>query len=170
MSTALTTQHQSESELLEVLQYDPGTGVFTRLRPSSHAKAGPINAKPHKYRGYIEFWVLGRLVKAHRLAFVFMTGSPPAGSVDHIDGDRSNNRWENLRDVSNQVNSENRRSANANNRTGLLGVKHHKSTGHFEARIRTNGEQKYLGIYDTAEAAHAAYLTAKRNLHEGCTI
>lgn len=159
-----------EGELMQVLHYDPETGVFTRLRASSHAKPGPITAKPHKHNGYIEFWILGRLVKAHRLAFIFMTGSPPVGSVDHVDGDRANNRWANLRDVTNQVNCENRRSANANNKTGLLGVKHHKRTGRFEARIRSDGELKYIGIYDTAEAAHAAYLSTKRTTHKGCTI
>lgn len=152
------------------LHYDSETGVFTRKVAASHARVGDVAGTVHKKRGYVEFWVLGELVKAHRVAVLWMTGAPPLGQVDHINGDRSDNRWSNLRVVDNKTNSENRTRANKNNQTGLLGVKWHASKGKFESRIRCDGKLKYLGIFETAQQAHDAYLSAKRSHHTGCTI
>ena len=60
----------------------------------------------------------------------------------------------------------------SSNRIGVLGVRYRKSriSKPYEACIKENGKNKYLGNYSTPEEAHQAYLTAKRELHEGCTI
>jgi len=89
--------------------------------------------------------------------------------LDHINGVRSDNRLENLRDASDTLNAENKHVAQKNSKTGLLGVTVHDAT-HFRARIQVKGCYADLGLFKTPEAAHAAYIKAKRLLHEGCTI
>lgn len=119
-------------------------------------------------RGYSVLAVDGVLYRAHRLAWFYVTGAWPQGEVDHINGQRADNRFLNLRVVTGAINSQNRRRANGNSRTGLLGVYPHK-TG-FQARIMVSGSRRHLGTFQTAEAAHAAYLAAKRQVHPGNTL
>lgn len=151
------------------LDYDPETGRFTRKVPSSRMKVGDVAGSLHK-KGYLTFWVLGRHMRANRVAWLHYYGEWPAGQVDHIDGDRANNAIRNLRVVDNRTNSENRKRANKNNARGLLGVSFHKRTGKFQARIRVDGRLIYLGLHDTPEVAHVAYLGAKRSNHKGSTL
>ena len=92
-----------------------------------------------------------------------MTGEMPRGDVDHIDGDRANNIWANLRDVSHKANLQNRHGAQKNNKSGFLGV--HKRGKKWAASIAVNGRSVSLGRYPTPEDAHHAYLGAKRLLH-----
>lgn len=112
---------------------------------------------------------LDRVVYAcHRLAFLYMTGEWPRYGVDHINGNRLDNAWENLRDVPSRVNSQNMRKAVRTNPTGLLGVTTYKNR--YLSRIRVNGKLVYLGQFKTPEEAHQSYVLAKRKMHEGCTI
>lgn len=123
-------------------------------------------------KGYIRIHFSGKLYAAHRLAWFYVHGDWPRQQIDHINGNRADNRIANLRDVSARVNSQNRKRANANNSNGLLGVSK-RSGGRrgFAAQIRNpDGTMNYLGRFDTAEAAHVAYLTAKASLHEGSTV
>ena len=106
----------------------------------------------------------------HRLAFLYMTGRFPRDGVDHINGRRADNKWANLREASKIINGQNRRKSNTNSGTGLLGAHFHKCTGKFCAAIRVDGKTKHIGVYETAIAAHAAYIKEKRRLHHGCTI
>ncbi len=99
-----------------------------------------------------------------------MTGEWPQGHIDHLDGDSLNHAWSNLRDVSNRLNGENRKKANSNNKSsGLLGVSRVKD-GRYAALIRVDGRLQRLGVFVDPQQAHQAYLTAKRQLHAGCTI
>lgn len=87
------------------------------------------------------------------------------------DGAPEDNRIINLRDVSPQTNSQNRKRANASNSNGLLGVSKCTRRGGFIAQIRhADGRMKRIGRFDTPERAHAAYLLTKRLLHEGNTL
>lgn len=100
-----------------------------------------------------------------------MTGTWPAGDVDHIDGDPRNDAFCNLRDVSTAGNIQNQKRAHVRNKTGgLLGVSKLKSSKRWRARICTNGVQTVIGWFDTPEEAHQAYLIAKREHHTTCTI
>jgi hypothetical protein len=163
-------KHEAQAlALRDAVTYDPLTGLFHRRAASSRAKQGDPCGCLNK-RGYLEFNALGSLQRAHRLAWLYVYGKWPAGHIDHIDGNRANNAIANLRDVPNRTNSENRRSANKNSTTGLLGTRLHKSSGKYEARIRVAGRLQYLGLHDTPESAHAAYVAAKRQLHEGNTL
>lgn len=85
-------------------------------------------------------------------------------------GKTGNNRWKNLREVTHQVNKENGRKARSDNVSGLLGVSYQPTSGKFRAQIYTNGRMISLGSYASGEAAHAAYVRAKRKLHKGNTL
>jgi hypothetical protein len=155
--------------LLEFLSYDQITGLFTwKTSPAKRfpvgIKAGSVNDK-----GYIVIRCFGRLHHAHRLAWLLTHGAWPSGDIDHINGVRADNRIANLRDVSRSVNQQNLKAARRDNQNGLLGVKKTRC-GTFEARINLNGRYVHLGTFPAAAEAHQAYITAKRNNHEGCTI
>lgn len=158
----------TQSRLRELLRYEPETGNFVRLvTTSSNAKAGMI-AGSAKKDGYIKIRIDGKIHSAHRLAWLYMTGDWPEHHIDHVNGDSYDNRWKNLRNVDRQTNLQNQRRAHRNNKSGLLGVSVHRSG--YQADIWVNGKKRYLGIHETPEAAHAAYISAKREAHEGASL
>lgn len=153
--------------LRSLVHYDPVTGHFTRLVSKSHN--APIGSRAGTMsHGYWQLSVNGKTHFAHRLAWLYVHGSWPKHEVDHINHDKSDNRIANLRDVTPSVNQQNKRKAYSNNWTGFLGVKQEHSK--FSARIQRHGKQTHLGMFDTPEEAHAAYLKAKRVMHEGNTL
>lgn len=157
----------TQDELLASLKYDEQTGEFTWLVSSGKAKAGQP-AGSVKPNGYLNIGLNGRVYRAHRLAFLYMTGRWPAHHVDHVNGCRLDNRWSNLRDVPRQVNSQNRRTAGKNCKSGILGVR--KVKNRWVASLKLNGKTKHVGSYDTVDEAEVAYVAAKRQVHEGCTL
>ena len=164
MAAAILTQ----ARLRDLLHYEPETGAFMwratgKGRPPLGAPAGLVD----KQSGYRCICVGGRKY-AHRLAFLYMTGSWPLHLVDHINGDRSDNRWCNLRDMPRIINQQNRRTATSGSASGLLGA--HKKRGRWSSQIKVRGQLVKLGVFDTAQDAHNAYIAAKRRFHEGCTI
>lgn len=157
--------------LKSLLSYDEATGEFRWLAGVCNVPAGAVAGSRGK-RGYIDICVAKERHGAHRLAWLYVYGKWPDADIDHKNGDRSDNRIANLRDVPHSVNAQNIRAAHRRNRaTGLLGVRRADSKAvRFNASIMTAGEVKHLGTFDEPEAAHAAYLAAKRRLHEGCTL
>jgi hypothetical protein len=99
-----------------------------------------------------------------------VTGDWPADQLDHINGDKLDNRIANLREVSNQENTQNYRKAKRNSKTGYLGVCHEPRGNSYVAYLRIDGRTRNLGTYQTPKEAHAAYLSAKRQHHQGCTL
>lgn len=152
--------------LRDKFKYSYSTGqVFRKLKTGWVACKSKANQK-----GYLRVGLDGRRVYAHRLVWALVTGKWPDGDVDHKNGIKSDNRLVNLRHVDRSTNLENMRSAKSNNKsTGLLGAYRH-SSGRFTSRIQIKGADVYLGMFDTAELAHQAYVKAKRELHEGGTI
>lgn len=161
----------SADELRELLDYCPTSGAFVwRIDRTSGTKAGQLAGSTYK-DGYTYISVMGRIYKAHRLAWLHVYGRWPSGSVDHKNGCKSDNRIDNLRDVPHATNLENQRAPRADNKTGgLLGVSLHRKTGKFRAQIMASGRTISLGLHETPELAHAAYIDAKRSLHKGCTL
>jgi hypothetical protein len=157
--------------LRELLDYDPLTGVFTwRVRLSNRA---PVGSSPRRkaITGYMRVRVGGRLYLAHRLAWLHVHGKWPDDEIDHINGDRADNRIANLRDVNSRQNKENRRAAQSNNKScGLLGATWRKNERKWAGQITVRGRISHLGYFDSAEEAHAAYIAAKRVHHEGNTL
>jgi hypothetical protein len=158
----------SYERLVEVANYCPVTGVFT-----SKVSRGPLKVGDQigciNLNGYWQMCIDGALHYGHRLAFLWMEGEYPPRLVDHINGDRSDNRWSNLRHATAGVNAQNQRRPRIDNTSGLLGVSMH-ADGKWQARIKVGPNYKSLGLHDTKEAAHAAYVAAKKLHHEGNTL
>lgn len=153
--------------LKKLVSYDPDTGEFIRIARVKGARIGRV-AGHIKDNGYIHFSVDGKKYGAHRLAWLYMTGDIPSGDIDHIDGNRANNKFSNLRCVDRSTNLENSRRAKSHNRgSGLLGAYLIKRTGRYHSKITVRGRSVSLGCFDTAQQAHEAYMAAKESLHTG---
>lgn len=165
----------SPAELRTILAYDEDTGVLTWIaRPLEGFKrrkdwvywhnrwAGQTAGSP-KPGEYVEIGVLGHKLKAHRVIWALVYGEWPEGEIDHINGDKHDNRLSNLRLVSHAENMKNQ-VRYRNNATGLTGVSVHKATGKYVAQISNAGKRRHLGLFDDAQEAHAAYLRAKADL------
>jgi hypothetical protein len=154
--------------LRAALDYDPASGLFHwKIRPAHRVQAGDLAGTP-KGNGYLKICVYSRNYLAHRMAWLHVTGAWPVAQIDHKNLIRSDNRWSNLREATNTINNQNKIRALSNNKSGLLGVS--KYNNKFGARIVVDGNQRNLGLFATAELAHAAYVAAKREWHEGCTL
>lgn len=147
----------------ELLRYEADTGrLFRRTARGEREIVGKTAA------GYVQLMIDRRACLAHRVIWLLCTGHLPKGQIDHINGDRADNRSANLRDVSQYANMQNMRKQPAGASTGILGA---SISGHrFRACIRIDGKFKHIGRYDTPEEAHAAYVAVKRLHHEGCTL
>lgn len=149
--------------LKEVLNYNQYTGEFRWAKDiGKNVKAGVLAGTDHY--GYIAIIIRKKKYRAHRLAFLYMTGSFPVNQVDHINRNRSDNRWINLRDVTQEINMRNCNLSKANT-SGFAGVSFHKGTGKFMAKIKVNNKAKYLGYFENAQEAYSAYLKAKSIYH-----
>ncbi len=163
--SALRWRQQGRSKLVDaaclrrILDYDPKTGRFVwlvgkgrRVRPGM--VAGTVDD------GYLRVRIDGTAYRAHRLAWLFMTGSWPPSIVDHKNRDGTDNRWKNLRLAShslNQANSERRPGV-----SGFRGVFPHESGG-WGARIVVQGTRRRIGRFQTTGEARAAYQAAARD-------
>jgi hypothetical protein len=152
----------TQARLRELLRYDPNTGQFRwRKRPSPSVRKGAIAGGVSKFARYWCITIDGRTYMAHQLAWLYRTGKWCRPMVDHRDGDRTNNRWRNLRRATSSQNNANR-CVPRNNRCGFKGVG--LKAGRWCARIRKNGRLRELGAFPTPQAAHAAYVAAARKL------
>lgn len=147
----------TQARLKELLHYDPDTGHFTWLvsRNSNTAvsgsRAGSINGN-----GYRQVRIDGRFYPAHRLAFLYLLGEQPPDHVDHINRDKSDNRWANLRPATGRENMGNV-GLRGDNTSGHRGVSWNKRVGKWQVHGARDGRRIYLGLFDDlGEAAAAA--------------
>lgn len=152
---------ETEKALREVLCYDPASGLFVWLKTvHSHATmytfAGTINKKGYRV---IQFHKI--MFRANRLAIWFTTGKWPESVVDHIDGNKSNDRLKNLRDVTQSINMQNQCKPHKRNKSGYIGVSIQNGKYIAQINYKDFGGVKYLGSYDTPEEAHGVYLATK---------
>lgn len=147
--------------LKEVLHYDPSTGRWRWLLTLSNRAIAGNEAGSLRVRGDITIRIDGVEHKAHRLAWLYMTGSWPPEQIDHKDLVRSHNWWDNLRLANNSQNNANRR-VRSDSSTGVKGVIRNprSKVNPYHARIRVGGRVKILGRFATVEAASAAYAIA----------
>ena len=146
----------TQERLKELLNYNEDTGVFTNLTCRQRARPGDVSGSISG-KGYRQIYVDGKSYQGHRLAWLYVYGSFPAGSIDHRDRDKLNNRICNLRDVSHAVNMKNM-TKYRNNKSGTTGVYWNKSKMSWEAAAGVDGRIKYLGRYKDKDYAILARL------------
>jgi hypothetical protein len=151
----MSIENLLKTNVNEHLSYNPDTGLFTWRMKRGNKAAGSIAGSQHN-NGYHTIFLCGRRFYAHRLAFLFMRGNLPTGVVDHINGVKNDNRWINLRDVSQSENMANRSGAQKNSKTKHLCVSPHVAGG-YVVQIRRNKKRIYVGYFKELEAALVAY-------------
>ena len=155
----------TQNELKEQLFYDAITGEFTRLiSNSSRSKVGYIAGCFDKHNGYIKIGINGKYYKAHRLAWLYMTGSLPIGMLDHVDMNKINNAWINIRQATSSENSLNV-GLKTTNKSGYKGVSFSKASGKWYAHAKLNGKSKHLGSFILPQDAAKAYERFAMNNH-----
>lgn len=161
----------SLDELQRLLHYDAVDGLLTwrLVPPDSQAskrrntlfagkEAGHLDAT-----SYVRVTVNGIDYMAHRVIWKLITGADPTAQIDHIDGQTTNNRWANLRHVTQDQNQANRKIS-ANNTSGFNGVAFIQAHQKWRAAIGVNGQKKHLGYFATPEEAHLAFADAEERL------
>lgn len=156
----------TQQELKEFLHYDPETGIFTWAKSNNTSiKVGGL-AGCIMNCGYLRIGINKKQHLAHRLAWLYVTGKMPKNLIDHINGNRSDNRFCNLREATNAENMQNITKLPTTNKSGVLGVCWHKQRQKWYTQIMANGKKIYVGIYDTIEEAKIARLQAKEKYHK----
>ena len=158
----------SSDELKQILSYDKNTGHFSWLIKKNGMKdtVGTVNSD-----GYICIGINGKIYKSHRLAWLYTYGVLPKGVIDHINGDKSDNRISNLRDVSSKINSQNMRRSKSNNSVSTIpGVYQEKRSLRYRVKLNINGKQKCFGNYITKEEAEAVCIEMRRKYYIGNKI
>lgn len=148
-------------------RYEPETGRFF-LRSSGGQEVGSRSES-----GYVvlSFRIARKQVvaRAHRVAWAIVHGQWPATDIDHINGDRADNRLANLRPATRSQNCANSNAARGV--SGLRGVTYHRQCKKWAAQTQAGGRTKrHLGLFDTREEAFAAYVMAVRTQHDGFEV
>ena len=160
----------TQDELKRIFHYEPATGLFTRLaKTGTRVNIGDI-AQSHNGEGYIQIGINKLYYRAHRLAFLYVTGKWPDIQCDHINGIRDDNRWDNLRQATEAINAQNTHGLRADNTSGYAGVTWDKQKRKWDAQIKLNSKTIHLGLFDCKHQAGAYRLHKKRELHPGCTV
>ena len=143
-----------------LFRYDESTGKLFRIRESNGKSCEPereiitVNGSGYLHVGITDSNGLMKKLKVHQLIFYMCSGSEPLSIVDHISGDKLDNRFSNLRLVNDSLNQRNAKMQ-SNNTSGITGVSWNKPNGKWVARAYDNtGKLKHLGCYlDKEEAA-----------------
>jgi hypothetical protein len=148
--------------LRDVLDYNPFTGWFVWRLARSDRRGARAGSPDH--HGYVCIKIDGQLYKAHRLAWLYIHGRWPLAEIDHKNGRTDDNRLRNLREAKRGQNQANARTYSSN-KIGLKGVHFHAKARKWVARVQKDGMRQHLGLFSTAELAHAAYRSAAARLH-----
>ena len=164
----MTSDNIPEPHVLrQLLRYDPLTGKFfwkkRHGRPQFSARYAGKEALTSFRHGYKFGEIFNKPVAAHRVAFTMYHGRHPSGEVDHINGDRSDNRISNLREVTRTANARNMKKSAAN-RSGVTGVSFYKASGKWQSRIMSDGKYLHLGYFDNFEDAVSARKLAEKKI------
>lgn len=142
------------NEVRDLVHYDPDTGI---MRWPGGKQVGTITNV-----GYRQVTIQGKKYQASRLAFAYMTEKWPE-FMDHINHNKSDDRWVNLRDVSHSTNMKNL-STRQSNKSGYNGVRWHESRKKWQVQVGYNGSTKHVGYYPKLEDAISARKVAEKRL------
>lgn len=148
---------KSELDKLFVIK---GDSLIRRVSVSQNTKAGDKAGTLSK-DGYIRVFIKGRSYLAHQLVFI-MTHGYKAKEIDHINGIKTDNRPENLREV---TRSQNRMNTKGRGRTGVKNVVAHSCGNRFEVNVYVDGKKKYLGVFEDLELAELVAYEAREKYH-----
>ncbi len=164
---ATSTQNKEEitaTLVRELFNYDPKTGVFTnRITRCNRFKKDDV-CGAIKANGYRSIKIFHERHMAHRLAWLYMTGSWPTVAIDHINGIQDDNRFSNLREATVSKNACNSRKSKSNT-SGFKGVTWCAITSMWRARITFEGKHRQLGRFHKLEDAVETVRTARDQLH-----
>lgn len=153
-----------QSYVRKMLNYDEDTGVLSwKVSPARRVKVGDVVGYINS-DGYVGISIKNNTYRAHRIIWMYVYGEFPSKDIDHINGNRSDNRLFNLRLASSSDNAKNRKITSKNT-SGFKGVSYHKTKKKWCAQCQSNGKSHYLGQFDTAEKASAAYQAFAASLH-----
>lgn len=138
----------TQEKLKEILFYCPVTGVFTWIKRGKYVNKSLSSAAGHTHKktGYVSITIDRKFNAAHRLAWLYMTGSYPENCIDHINGVKNDNSFGNLRDVDHATNCKNRKVYKTN-RSGVSGVIFNNQTKKWIVRFKHNNKRYYFGSY-----------------------
>lgn len=164
MISTETEEFITQNLLKELVEYDPIIGIMTyKITTSNKNKKGGTVGYVND-GGYTEVMIFGNKYLVHRLIWKYVYNKFPDNFIDHINGIRTDNRLDNLREASTQQNSWNS-STRKDSTTGYKGVSIDKRCGKYRAYININGKQKSLGYYTTAYEAHLVREKYAAELH-----
>jgi hypothetical protein len=159
MSETILTQEYIKN----ILNYDELTGEFTaRLKRKNlniGDKAGTI-----MQTGYVCLSIDDKKYTGHEIAWLYVTGKFPKETIDHIDGNRANNVFSNLREATYSQNSSNR-GLQSNNTSGVKGVCWDKATNKWRARVKLNNKYINLGRFSDISKAEEVVRQAREKYH-----
>lgn len=153
----------TQKRLLEVLNYNPETGLFTWKVSRGSARCGDDAATSYR-GGYLSIKIDKKNYYAHRIAWVYTYGEWPTGEVDHINRKRDDNRICNLQVVCKSENLQNYQKRKDSS-SGVRGVTYNKKSGRWSARIQVNKNRIDLGLYNSKEEAISARRDAEKIYH-----
>lgn len=145
-----------------LFEYEPATGIVTRKVTRRAYRKGERAGWFDTSSGYRRIMFDRKSILEHRLAFLLMTGRHPTGEIDHINRDPRDNRWENLREATHSQNCANSRRKKPGK---LKGAYWHRDRKKWQASIRDGTRLRYLGLHETPEEAHAAYVKAGKEIY-----
>lgn len=149
----------SVTKLKEYTLYTPETGSFIYVKPTANRiKRGQSLGTPTT-TGARRVHIFGARVEVSRLIWFYMTGAWPIGVIDHINGNKNDNRFVNLRDVTQAANNSNKHKPQRNNKLRVLGV---NKVGN---KYRARSNRKHLGMFLTKQEAHEAYILHRAQQH-----
>tara|TARA_R110002153_G_scaffold155350_1_gene307386 strand:+ start:250 stop:750 length:501 start_codon:yes stop_codon:yes gene_type:complete len=155
--------------LITLIDYNKNNGLLKWKDITGRGKKKHEPGSVHKKTGYKRLTVLGRTLSHHRVAWALHYSEQPPKIIDHIDGDKTNNKISNLRSGIESLNQQNQTNPHSRNKTSIyIGVSLFK--GRWRAKIYHNKKYYFLGYFKSEVEARDAYIKEKRNLHRGCTI
>lgn len=155
----------TQEKLKELLNYDPATGLFNwKVNKGSTARIGQPIICINKV-GYVVVCIDYKRYTCHRLAWLYQKGLFPKYEIDHKDGIRSNNKWNNLREVEPYHNHQNQKIYTSNT-SGFKGITYIKGKNTWSARIQIKGKVTTIGYFKTAEEAALARCKFEDNCPE----